>query len=33
MRSYFYHILLGFLNGVLDVEVRLGISDGVTNTD
>ena len=31
--AYFYHILFGFLDGVLDVEVGLGISNGVTNTN
>lgn len=30
---HFYHILFGLLDGVLDVEVRLGISNGVPNTD
>lgn len=31
--SYFYHILFGFLDRILDVKVRLGISNGVTNTN
>lgn len=31
--AYFYHILFGFLDGVLDVKVGLGISNRVTDTD
>lgn len=31
--TYFYHILFGFLDGILDVKVSLRISDGVTNTN
>lgn len=31
--AYFYHILFGFLDGILDVKVGLGISNGVTNTN
>lgn len=31
--AYFYHILFGFLDGILDVEVGLGISDGITDTN
>lgn len=31
--AHFYHILFGFLDGVLDVEVGLGISNRVTNAD
>lgn len=30
---HFYHILFGLLDGVLDVKVCLGISNGVTNTN
>jgi hypothetical protein len=31
--TYLYYILFGLLDGVLDVQVRLRISNGVTNTD
>lgn len=31
--TYFYHILFGFLDGILDVKVSLCISDGVTDTN
>lgn len=31
--SDLYHILFGFLDGVLDVKVCLSISNGVTNTN
>lgn len=31
--TYLYYILFGLLDGVLDVQVRLCISNGVTNTD
>lgn len=33
LSAYFYHILFSFLDGILDVKVGLGISNGVTNTN
>ena len=32
-RAYFYHILFGFLDGILDVKVSVIMSNNVINTD
>lgn len=31
--AHLYHILLGLLDGVLNVEIRLRVGDGVTDTN
>lgn len=33
VEPHLYHILFGLLDGILNVQVSLGVSDGVTNTD